>query len=187
MPWARFDDRYPSNRKVRPLSDAAFRLDVSAICWSSEHLTDGRVPLDDITAVSDVRRPTVYASELVGRGRWHKPGHSCEDCAHIESGWVIHDYLKYNPPRSKVLAEREAKAKRQQRWLDAKRHAADASRDASLTPSVTHPPPPPPKGGGRADPSGSAARPLSVITTCPTHLLIQPCISCAADTKAGTA
>jgi hypothetical protein len=41
MPWAKFDDRYPWHRKVRPLSDAAFRLDVSAICWCAENLTDG--------------------------------------------------------------------------------------------------------------------------------------------------
>ena len=40
MPWAKFDDRYPWHRKVRGLSDAAFRMDVSAVCWCAENLTD---------------------------------------------------------------------------------------------------------------------------------------------------
>lgn len=170
MPWARFEDRYPANRKVRPLSDAAFRLDVTAVCWSSEQLTDGHIA--DLADLVGVKRPEKAAAELVTRGRWHTHGHVCPSpkCRPIEDGWLIHDYLIFNPSREKVLVEREAKAKRQAKWLEAKRRgdasqdvSIDASQDALETPTpsretLTPPRPAPPrrKRGGGATPSGSA-------------------------------
>jgi hypothetical protein len=101
MPWARFDERYPGNRKIRRLSDAAFRLDVSAICWSNEHLTNGKIPDDDLDAIGDVKRAKSAANELVRKGRWEQ----------LDDGYQIHDFLEYNPSREKVLAQREAKRK----------------------------------------------------------------------------
>jgi hypothetical protein len=132
MTWCKFDDRYPTNRKIRPLSDAAFRLDVSGICWASENTTDGHIPPDDLDTVSDVKRPTIAAAELVRRGRWHAAGHTCTTCQPIEAGWIIHDYLSYNPTAAKVQHERDAKAERQRRWLESKKGATrDGSGDGS--------------------------------------------------------
>lgn len=208
MPWARFEDRYPFNRKVRPLSDAAFRLDVSGICWSAAQLTDGIISADDLEAVSSVKRPRTAVKHLIARGRWHElqavDNGVCETCADrlrarterepAENGsrtdreptenptpvlgWIIHDFLLFNPSRKKVLAEREAKAKRQVKWLEARRRdasrdasqdvsgdaAPDASYDASLTPSETPPPPRPApprrkRGGGPAPSAGPARQP----------------------------
>src|SRR4051812_36732111 len=68
MPWARFDDRFPSNRKVRLLSDGAFRLYVSAICWSAENLTDGVIKTAELRLVADVRATRTRAKELVEAG-----------------------------------------------------------------------------------------------------------------------
>lgn len=116
MGWAKFDDRFPSNRKVRPLSDAGFRLDVSAICWCSEQLTDGRIARDELAQVSDVRQPGKAATELVRRGRWHLAGQGCgtDACPTGEGddGWQIHDYLVYNPTKATVLARRDADNRR---------------------------------------------------------------------------
>src|SRR6266498_1624834 len=103
MVWGRLDDMYPLNRKVRPLSDAAFRLDVSGICWSNKNKTDGRVPAADLGTVSDARRPKRAVVELVHWGRWHEPGHDCDRCPQISDGWVIHDFPDYN----RLLAQTE--------------------------------------------------------------------------------
>ena len=85
MPWARFEDRYPFNRKIRPLSDAAFRLDVSGICWSAAQLTDGIIGVADLEAVSSVKRPRTAVKHLVACGRWHDleavDNGVCEACA----------------------------------------------------------------------------------------------------------
>lgn len=116
MTWVRFEDRFPWHRKVRPLSDAAFRLHVSGICWSTEHLTDGFVPAEDLGIVSDVRTPTRYLQELVFRGLWLE----------VEGGWEINDYLAYNQSAQQVRASREAAAERQRRA----REAATARRES---------------------------------------------------------
>lgn len=142
MPWARFDDRFPSNRKIRLLSDGAFRLYVSAICWSAENLTDGVITKAELRLVADVKSPRTRAQELVEAGLWEElPG----------VGWRIHDYHDYNPTAEQVRADRKAKSARQQRWrarksgenptpdppggkanVDASTDASvDASRDAS--------------------------------------------------------
>jgi hypothetical protein len=170
MTWGRFDDRYPSNRKIGRLSDAAFRLDVSGILWSSENLTDGRIAPDELGLIPKIKRPKACAAELVEKGRWHISGHLCERCPQVDDGWIIHDYHEYNPTAEKVREEKQAKAKRQRKWLDKRKMSRDASQDTSGGGSKDGAPSPPrPEGGGgtgspradavgRAHPSGSPVR-----------------------------
>jgi hypothetical protein len=122
MPWARLDDMLPVHPKIRTLSDSAFRLYISAICWSSLHRTNGHVPSNQLRFVSDVRRAQQCADQLVQAGLWET----------ADDGWCIHDYLEYQPSAEKVRQEREAKRQRQERW----RRSVDASQDASHNPPV---------------------------------------------------
>jgi hypothetical protein len=136
MPWVRFDDQYPINRKIKGLSDAAFRLDTEGICWSSRNGTDGlirRVDLDFVSTSPRLSRQwrsnlARAAAELVHQNRWHEPGHSCESCVQPIDGWVVHDYLKFQPSKVDVLREQGAKAERQRRWMDKRKGAGDVSR-----------------------------------------------------------
>jgi hypothetical protein len=127
MPWARFDDRYPSNRKIRKLSHEAFRLDVSGICWCNENLTDGFIPDVDLPFVcSEIRNPKKVAKELEDKQRWER----------LPGGWLIHDYFDYQPRAEQIRAARKAKTDRQRRWRDGLRDASvdgavDASTDAT--------------------------------------------------------
>lgn len=127
MPWARFDDRFPSNRKVRLLSDAAFRLYVSAICWSAENLTDGVVKKTELRLVSDVKAASRRAQELVEAGLFE---------ALEGDGWKIHDYHEYNPTAEQVRADRAAKTARQQRWRKKKEGGAPDPEPPSNKPDV---------------------------------------------------
>jgi hypothetical protein len=154
MPWVRFDDRFPSHRKIRRLSDAAFRLHVSAIHWCAEHLTDGHVPDDELELVSDVADPKAAVAELERR-LWLRQ----------DDGWLIHDYLEYQPSAEKVRADRDAKKDRQDRWRGKARDAVgdasqgesqDASRDASQD-ATPYPSRPVPEGRG-APPSTRCAK-----------------------------
>ncbi|MEU3219999.1 hypothetical protein [Streptomyces sp. NPDC006971] len=119
MPWVRLDDRFPSHRKVALLSDRAFRLYVSALCWSSENLTEGRILAKELPLVSRVRGPKAAAAELEAAGLWDR----------AETGWVIHDYLEYNPDRARVQADREANAARQKAFRERKKAERDAARN----------------------------------------------------------
>jgi hypothetical protein len=120
--WVKLDDQFPIHRKIAKLSDPAFRLHAAAIAWCARNLTDGVVPADELDDVcAQVRAPERFATELADRkvNVWHTADYDCpsphcsapaldEDGKPIE-GWVIHDYLEYQPARSKVLRIKKAR------------------------------------------------------------------------------
>jgi hypothetical protein len=140
MPWVRFDDTFPINRKVDGLSDAAFRLHVSAIFWCARNLTDGFVPEDDLELVcARVRTPARFAAQLVDRQLWHeRPG-----------GWQIKDYLEFQPSKEKVLEEREKSAERQRKWRESHRNGGShAVSNGGTNAAPSRPAPSLKRGGG---------------------------------------
>lgn len=110
MPWVKLDDRFPSHRKIALLSDRAFRLHVSAMCWCAENLTDGHISDRELALVANVRGVKATAKQLEEAGLWDR----------VDGGWVVHDYLDYNPSRDQVLAERKKNAERQERFRQRK-------------------------------------------------------------------
>jgi hypothetical protein len=106
MPWVKLDDRFPSHRKIALLSDRAFRLHISALCWCSENLTDGRISDRELTLVAHIRGLKATAMQLEDAGVWDR----------TDDGWVIHDFLDYNPSREQVIAERKKNAERQEKF-----------------------------------------------------------------------
>ena len=129
MPWVRFDDMFTENAKIEALSDATFRLHVSAIFDCAKKLSDGRVSKvthKRLTSASKNRHRLTQA--LVREGLWHEAGSNVPQCPSKHcpppgpDGWVIHDYLAYQPSKAQVLAQREADAKRQQRWRENRGH-----------------------------------------------------------------
>ena len=112
MPWARFDDGFPGHRKVRRLTDGAYRLHTTAICHCAHDLTDGRVTPEDIEDMPSIRQSEKRIAELIKRDLWSV----------VSDGWMIHDYLDYNPSREQVMAERKGARERKETWK-AKRRA----------------------------------------------------------------
>lgn len=149
MPWVRFDDQFPIHRRIAGLSDGAFRLHVAAICWCARNLTDGYVASVDVEHVSRSRRPWRQVDELVGAGTWHV----------VDGGWLIHDYLEYQPSKAQVEQERKGRAERQARWrakhTDSRR-VTNASRNAFVDATPPRPDPSRPVGrvgeGADSDP-----------------------------------
>ena len=93
MPWVKIDDQMPDHPKIAALSDAAFRAHVTAICYAARNLTDGFIPMKKAKEFGSARS----IKELVP-ALWEL----------AEGGFSVHDYLRYQPPRAQVLAEREA-------------------------------------------------------------------------------
>ncbi|MBT2505127.1 hypothetical protein J7I98_04290 [Streptomyces sp. ISL-98] len=124
MPWVRLDDRFPSHRKVALLSDRAFRLYVSALCWSSENLTEGRITDRELPIVTRLRGAKAAAKELEDARLWDR----------TEGGWSIHDYLEYNPDRARVQEDRAANAARQAAFRERKRAEREAARNGGRNP-----------------------------------------------------
>lgn len=143
MTWARLDDMFPWSRKVRRLTDAAFRLHVTGIVSCARDLTDGHITPDDLDEFPPMRGADKRLDELIERGVWHARGHDCPKCPQPPVNcWFIHDYLDHNPSKTEVEAARE-KQRERQRNSRAKRagtHDADGAvtRESRVTaPSVT--------------------------------------------------
>jgi hypothetical protein len=115
MTWVRIDDAFADNPKVEELSDAAFRLYVTILCWCSRHNTDGRVT----GTVARKRGTDKTLAELVDAGLWLRNG----------SDYEVHDYLAYNPSKAEVSARREAVRVRVQK------HRGNDNRNAVTAPS----------------------------------------------------
>ena len=109
MTWAKFDDKFPRHPKVRPRTDAAFRLHVAGICYCAEHTTDGWIAADeaDVLVAGWSKAKTRKAiDELIGAGLW-------EVVSGPEGqGYEVHDFLDYNPSREQVQAVRDGAKKR---------------------------------------------------------------------------
>lgn len=123
MGWVKMDDRYRVHRKVMALSPSAVVLDVFAMQYSSDFLTDGKIETQELRNVApSLRQVNKLAVELVQAGRWKV----------IPEGWVIHDYLEYNPSRESVLAKRAAEKEKKaaQRAKGAFKTGPDARRNS---------------------------------------------------------
>ncbi len=105
MTWARLDDRMGDHPKIVGLSDKAFRAHILGICYSAGHLTDGHIS-ETAAKRLRIRRQTI--AKLVEAGLWKQNG----------NGWVIHDFLDYNPSREHVMVERDKVKQRVTRWRD---------------------------------------------------------------------
>ena len=132
MSWAKFDDRYDDNRKVKRAwrrDRAAVGLHAMAITYCSRHRTDGIVDIDwlEDRLPNAAERATTIAV-LIESGLFEPL-----DVEH----WYVHDYLAYNPSRADKAdasdAARNAALVRWSREQDAKRNAEPhADRIADL-------------------------------------------------------
>jgi hypothetical protein len=111
MTWAKLDDSFPEHPKVIGLSDRAFRVHVTAICFAAKNETDGEIPRAALARLAGTGKA---AAELVAAGLWDTTS---------RGGWAIHDYLKYNPSKLLLDEKRQQTAERVERWRNDRRNA----------------------------------------------------------------
>lgn len=104
MGWVKLDDEFAEHRKVDALPDGAFRLHVAAMCHAARALTDGFIPEDRPPRLMRKYRKS-YVTDLIAAGLWEK----------ATDGWVIHDYLEYNPSAEDELERRRKDRERKAR------------------------------------------------------------------------
>lgn len=125
--WVRLDDRFPMHRKLRPITDAAFRLHVSGLCYAALNHTSGKIPRDDLALVSDVKRPAKAVLELEARGLWES----------TDTGWDVHDYLEYNPSAEEAQAVKDRRKKAGHiGGIASGRSRREANHEANASPTV---------------------------------------------------
>lgn len=92
-----FTTAFPRDPKIEPLSDAAFRCLVEAICWSRENQTDGFLP----ARVALAKRSAKQLAELSAN---HPTRPSLIE---REDGWQIRDFEQYQDTKAQVQARTE--------------------------------------------------------------------------------
>lgn len=102
MAWARLDDSFYDHPKTLRLWDkcpAAIALHCRAICWCAKHEQDGLLPTAIVNTISPVQRDRdEQIKALTDEGAWHKDPRG--------DGYVIHDYLDYNPSKEEIAEKR---------------------------------------------------------------------------------
>lgn len=99
MAWVRLEDDFAIHPKIVGLSDGAFRLHVTSICYANRFLTDGRIPAAVISQLVRGHSRSL-AKELVSARVWDT----------TRDGYLIHDYATYQPSRADVLTKRALRA-----------------------------------------------------------------------------
>ena len=126
MPYLNIDDGMPDHPKIEALSDAAFRLHVTAMAYCAQKKTDGLVPRNKARRMTDSATDGV-AMELVRAGVWHDIGAGCTCAQSIEDRtcrgdgvaghYIVHDYLQWNHSRAWWEKRRRDQAERKKKWL----------------------------------------------------------------------
>ena len=106
MAWARIDDQYAEHPRIVGLTDRSFRLQTAAICLANRKLTDGHLGDADTRVLLALTKATKrHIEELIAAGVWTKNGH----------GYVIRDYLDWNPDAETVKERRRKDNERRNR------------------------------------------------------------------------
>jgi len=112
--WAKFDDDYFENRKVRSVSALAQHLHTAAILHCAKGETDGffaKYDLALVAARARIEAPDGPVKELVDARLLHDLGDRFE----------VHDFLDYNPSHAELEEKRASGATRLRNWRGNKR------------------------------------------------------------------
>lgn len=97
MTWFRVDDKSAFHAKVVAAGNAAWGAFCRAGAWSSDHGTDGSIPMPTAKLIEPSRK---VWDRLVDVGL----------CERAADGFVLHDFLDWNPSAAAVEAKRLARA-----------------------------------------------------------------------------
>ena len=144
MVWVKLDDGMPSRPEILDLSDAAFRLFVSGLCYIGKHLTDGAISAAAVLTLG-VRQPKRAVSELIDAGLWQK----------TDTGYFVPDFLSYNLSREVVERKRAETRDRVQRYRGRNSVTGDVTN--AVTNGVSNTSPVPSRSRSRKDQERTAA------------------------------
>lgn len=125
MAWVKIDDQFPDHPKARAVGAHGRGVFLEALCYANRLLTDGFVPAEIAKRISVEHAGRGHAQEVIARlvavGLWERDG--------ARDGFVIHDYLDYQPSKEKVKADRASNARRQALFQDSDLKVAIRERD----------------------------------------------------------
>lgn len=102
MTWARLDDSFydhPKTVQAWDTNPVAVGLHARALSYIAKHEIDGKLPENVVRMwMPDQRDRARAVKTLIELDIWHENG----------AGYIVHDYLDYNPSRADLTARRES-------------------------------------------------------------------------------
>ena len=130
MGWVRLDDNFADHPKVVGLSDTAFRLFITGLCYSNRQLTDGVIPYQIVNSwVGD--NPMKPSDELEDQNLWER----------VDKGFLIRSYAEYQPTKEKVNKKRNEAKERLRRYREKHGNANETENKRHPQPNPTQPNP----------------------------------------------
>jgi hypothetical protein len=127
LTWFKVDDSLHSNSKVRKVAakaPAALALWLIAGSWSSDKLTEGFIPDDDLPWL--IPGAEELAAELVTGRLWKR----------VKGGHRFHDWLEFNPSAKQIEDERAAARERMRRLRSGEQRPRSPERADEPTANV---------------------------------------------------
>lgn len=125
--WAKFDDGYFKNRKIRRVCGQSMLMHMTAIIHCAGAESDGFFLKDDLALIAAEAKIQIadaerLAQELVKENLFHDLGDRYE----------VHDFLKYNPSHEELEEKRNAASERSEMRSDAALMGRVKSRDRGM-------------------------------------------------------
>lgn len=167
MTWLRLDDGFDENLKLLLAGPKAGWLNVRGMLFCARNETDGFIPKEALAKIGSdysAQQRTKLVRSLIEAGLWHlaKEAPKCKRCKHRwkktpGDGWVIHDFLDFNPSKEKLEADRAAARSRM-----AKVRSTDVRANGNGTPAEVRSTRPVPSRPGVGDESKSLNRGVGI-------------------------
>jgi hypothetical protein len=118
MTWVRLDEGFPRHPKVAASGPLGMAMQVSALCYCNEYLTDGFVPKHVVAGFLNLEgiAMNMWQGEMIGGGddaTWQLIVRDLIEAGlwyETAGGYRIHDFLKYQPSKADVEADRKQKS-----------------------------------------------------------------------------
>ena len=132
MAWVKLHDGAMKSLKILMLPDSAFRLWIKGLCFCQEALTDGVIPRAALKelGVAEADVETLSTPQVPGRAPLWEP---------CEAGFLVHDYLDWNDPRTTVVARQIRARQRKAAYLEKQNAFQNAFQNALGTGTQTKP------------------------------------------------
>ena len=125
MSWFRLEDSFYDNPKVRQAGNAAIGLWVRCATYSARYLTDGYIDVEIARQYGSRRE----IDRLLTTGLWTQNG----------AGFVMPDYLDYNPSATDVRKRRAETSANKRRGGLARAQAANRDEHGHFLPANDEP------------------------------------------------
>lgn len=144
MAWVRIDDAMPRHPKFVEAGPLAGWLFVSALCYANQYTTDGFISETVIPVLTSIPDVDAEVQRLIRARLFER----------VDGGYLIHDYLEFQPSADKIKSSREQARDRMSRTrsqevLKKFARTSDEVREKFTDPNPTQPNPTPTRRGKR--------------------------------------